>query len=214
MFTGIIEEIGTISAVYPVAGGARQLRIRCRTVLEGTRLGDSIAVDGVCLTVAHLTADEFLVELQPVTVRRSTLGMLQVGDRVNLERALRVGDRFGGHYVQGHVDGIGRVVGQYREGPAVIVRIAAPPDLLRYIVERGSIAVDGASLTVQRRHANEFEVSLVTYTQEHITLPQKSVGDFVNLEVDIMAKYVEQLVRSGTLSTLSVETLRRAGFIS
>ncbi|MCX7624043.1 MAG: riboflavin synthase [Thermomicrobium sp.] len=212
MFTGIIEEIGEVRAVQPIGGGGARLRIGCRVVLEGTKIGDSIAVDGVCLTVTDLARDSFLVELQPVTLRRSALGTRRVGDPVNLERAVAVGGRFGGHYVQGHVDGIGRVTASYRDGPALVVRIAAPPELMRYVVERGFIAVDGASLTIQRRTASEFEVSLVAYTQEHITLPRKEVGAPVNLEVDIVAKYVEQFVRLGTASGLTGELLERAGF--
>jgi riboflavin synthase len=214
MFTGIVEEIGRVLAIQPVSGGGLRLRIGCRTVVEGTRLGDSIAVDGVCLTVTDLAPDSFQVELQPVTVRRTTLGRIAVGDLVNLERALPVGGRFGGHYVQGHVDTVGRIVMMYRDGAALIVRIAAPAEAMRYVVERGFIAVDGASLTVQRRFPSEFEVSLVAYTQEHITLPRKRPGALVNLEVDIVAKYVEQFLALGARGALSLESLHRAGFVS
>ncbi|WP_448576006.1 riboflavin synthase [Thermomicrobium sp.] len=214
MFTGIVEEIGRVLAIQPVSGGGLRLRIGCCTVVEGTRLGDSIAVDGVCLTVTDLAPDSFQVELQPVTVRRSTLGRIAVGDLVNLERALPVGGRFGGHYVQGHVDTVGRIVTMYRDGSALIVRIAAPAEAMRYVVERGFIAVDGASLTVQRRFPSEFEVSLVAYTQEHITLPRKRPGAMVNLEVDIVAKYVEQFLARGASGALSLESLHRAGFVS
>lgn len=214
MFTGIVEEIGEVVAVQSLAGGGARLRVRCRTVLEGTRVGDSIAVEGVCLTVTELAGDSFLVELQPVTLRRSALGSLRVGAPVNLERAVPVGGRFGGHYVQGHVDAVGRVVWMEHDGPALVVRIAAPADVMRYVVERGFIAVDGASLTVQRRTDHEFEVSLVAYTQEHITLPRKRPGTPVNLEVDIVAKYVEQFLRFGVADGLSLEALRRAGFVS
>jgi len=212
MFTGIIEEIGEVLALQPLGDGGARLRIGCRQVLEGTRVGDSIAVDGVCLTVTDLSPGSFLVELQPVTLRRSALGTLRPGDQVNLERALAVGGRFGGHYVQGHVDAVGRVVTLSRDGPAVIVRIAAPEEIMRYVVERGFIAVDGASLTVQRRWSGAFEVSLVAYTQEHITLPRKKPGAPVNLEVDIVAKYVEQFLRNGVASSLSLERLQQAGF--
>ncbi len=212
MFTGIIEEIGRVRAYRPLPGGGARLRIGCRTVLEGTKVGDSIAVDGVCLTVTELASDSFEVELQPVTLRRTALGTVRPGDGVNLERALPVGGRFGGHYVQGHVDAVGQVLAQYPDGPALIVRIAAPPEVMRYVVDRGFIAVDGASLTVQRRFENAFEVSLVAYTQAHITLPRKKPGTTVNLEVDIIAKYVEQFIRLGATSGLTAETLERAGF--
>lgn len=214
MFTGIIEEIGEVVARHAIAGGGQRLRIRCRTVREGTRIGDSIAVDGVCLTVVELGEESFLVELQPVTLRRSTLGSLRVGDPVNLERALAVGGRFGGHYVQGHVDAVGRVLAMQRDGPALLVQIGAPAEVMRYIVERGFIAVDGASLTVQRRFPDAFEVSLVRYTQEHMTLPRKRPGAGVNLEVDIVAKYVEQFLRAGVGGGIDAEVLRRAGFMS
>ncbi len=214
MFTGLVEEIGEVVAMQSLAGGGARLRIRCRIALEGTRVGDSIAVEGVCLTVTERTEDSFLVELQPVTLRRTALGSLRVGDPVNLERAVPVGGRFGGHYVQGHVDAVGRLVRREHDGPALVVWIAAPAEVMRYVVERGFIAVDGASLTVQRRTAQEFEVSLVAYTQEHITLPRKRLGAPVNLEVDIVAKYVEQFLRLGVADGLSLEALRRAGFVS
>lgn len=209
MFTGIVEEIGTIQQV-PQAGQP-SLTVACGTVLGGTRLGDSIAVNGVCLTVAELGEGTFRADVQPVTLRRSNLGELRPGAWVNLERSLATGQRIGGHYVQGHVDGVGRVVSSAGEGSAVVVRLSAPGELLRYVVERGFIAVDGASLTVAELRAHGFDVSLVYHTQQTITLPGKRPGSLVNLEVDVLGKYVERLV-GASLHELTLDRLRSAGF--
>jgi len=213
MFTGIIEEVGTVRHIVRRPGGA-EITIACRTVLEGTRPGDSISVDGVCLTVTDCTADRFTVGLQPVTLERTTLGQLKPGDRVNLERALAMNGRLGGHYVQGHVDGVGRITSKQPDGEAMIVRIAVPPEVQRYLVERGYIAIDGASLTIMTVHPDGVSVSLVQYTQQHITLPQKPVGALVNLEIDVMAKYVERLLAAQATARGGVtpEMLARAGF--
>lgn len=210
MFTGIVEEIGTVERVE--RSGTAPLAVRCRTVLEGTRLGDSIAVDGVCLTVAGLGQDGFRADVQPVTLRQSGLGRLRPGDRVNLERSVAVGARVGGHYVQGHVDGVGRLLGRTGEGRAVVVRLAAPADLLRYVVERGFVAVDGASLTVARLWPDGFDVSLVYHTQQSITLPAKPPGAPVNLEVDVIGKYVERLLGPAAGGGMTLDRLRRAGY--
>jgi riboflavin synthase len=191
MFTGIIEEIGSIERISQA--GTAPLRIHCRSVLGGTRVGDSIAVNGVCLTVIHLFVDAFMADLQPVTRRLSNLGGLRIGDAVNLERSVAAGDRLGGHYVQ-------------------LIRLALPPDLLRYVVERGFIAVDGASLTVMRLRPDGAEVSLVDHTQQSITLPQKRPGDQVNVEVDVLAKYVERLLGQSPADDISMDVLRRNGF--
>lgn len=210
MFTGIVEEIGTVERI-DLAGPA-PLTIRCATALEGTRLGDSVAVNGVCLTVAAMNDRSFTAHVQPVTRRQSNLGDLRPGDPVNLERSVAAGQRLGGQYVQGHVDGVGRVVGAAGEGPAIVVRIAAPPALLRYVVERGFVAVDGASLTVMRLRPDGFDVSLVYHTQQAITLPGKRPGAPVNLEADVVAKYVERLAGISTDRGVTPDLLRRAGF--
>ncbi len=210
MFTGIVEEIGTVERIDP--SGRAPLVVRCATALEGTRLGDSIAVNGVCLTVAARDDRGFTANVQPVTRRQSNLGALRGGDPVNLERAVAAGQRIGGHYVQGHVDGVGRVVHTAGEGAAVVVRIAAPPDLLRYVVERGFIAVDGASLTVTRLRSDGFDVSLVYHTQQTITLPAKRPGAPINLEVDVIGKYVDRLAGAASAPSLTLDRLRRAGF--
>ena len=213
MFSGIVEEIGTVARNTSTPEGLA-LTFDCGTVLAGTRIGDSIAVDGVCLTVATLTPTSFTANVQPVTARLSTLGDLRAGAPVNLERAVAAGQRMGGHYVQGHVDGRGRVLKRRGEGAALIVEIEIPPEMRRYVVERGFVAVDGASLTVMSRNEGGIAVSLVYHTQQHITLSTKRPGDRVNLEADVIARYVESLVApSGNDAGLSMETLRKAGFI-
>lgn len=212
MFTGIIEEIGTIGQTFRTGPGA--LAIRCQTVVEGTRIGDSIAVNGVCLTVTRVRDDGFTADLQPVTRRLSNLGGLSIGDAVNLERSVGVGGRLGGHYVQGHIDGTAQVVGIAGEGRSLVVRLRMPGDLLRYVVERGFITVDGASLTAMRLWPDGVEVSLVYHTQHAITLPRKHAGDRVNIEVDVFAKYVERLIAASASagSEISMDFLHRHGF--
>lgn len=210
MFTGIIEEIGHVQQIE--RGGRAALVVRCRTVLGGTRIGDSIAVNGVCLTVASLEHGSFTANVQPVTARQSNLGGLRAGDTVNLERSLAAGQRMGGHYVQGHVDGVGQVVSSSGEGGSVVIQIAAPADLLRYVVERGYVAMDGASLTVVRLRPAGFDVSLVYHTQQTITLPTKRAGTHVNIEVDVIGKYVERLIGRTSGDGVSLDLLRRSGF--
>lgn len=193
MFTGIVEEIGRVRAL--VAGSEPSLTVEAKTVLEDVRLGDSIAVNGVCLTVTAFDRASFTVGLMPETLRRTNLGRLRPGDRVNLERALQFGGRIGGHFVQGHVDGVGTIASVAREGEAVLMRFAAPPEVMRYVVAKGFIAVDGVSLTVVDCDRSSFSVSLVSFTQQNVTLTEKGPGQQVNLEVDILGKYVEKLSR-------------------
>lgn len=215
MFTGLIEEIGTVRRVSAKAGP--RLVIAARSVLEGTRLGDSIAVNGVCLTVTALDDRAFAVEVMPETLRQSNLGRLRAGAPVNLERAAPVAGRLGGHLVQGHVDGQGEIVERWPEGNALWVRLSAPPEVLGYLLPRAFIAVDGASLTVARVEAASFAVSLIPYTQAHITLPQQPVGYRANLEVDIVARYVRRLLQGGAATAdksgaVDWEGLARHGF--
>jgi riboflavin synthase len=193
MFTGIIEEIGVVSEITPT-----HLTVSAKKVLGGTQNGDSISINGVCLTVTTLKTNSFSVDIMPETIRRTNLSRLHYNDQVNLERAVMVGGRLGGHYVQGHVDDTGRILSVKPEGPAVIVRMSAPNKLLRYIVNKGFIAVDGASLTVVEADGFSFSVSLVEYTQKQITLAKKKTGDVINLEVDIIAKYVERLKQNSS----------------
>ena len=167
-----------------------RLTISAARVLEGTRPGDSMAVNGACLTVSTLDAASFSVDIMPETLKRTNLGLLHPGSTVNLERPLLVGGRLGGHLVQGHVDATGKVISLIPEGGAVIARFAVPPEVLRYVVEKGFIAVDGVSLTVTGYDKTSLSVSLVAYTLKNTILGTKRVGDLVNLEVDIIAKYV------------------------
>jgi riboflavin synthase len=192
MFTGIVEELGEVAAAD---GG--QLRIAATTVLEDAKTGDSIAVDGCCLTAVEFGPGWWRADVTDETLRRTTLGGLAPGDRVNLERPVRVSDRLGGHIVQGHVDGVGTVVARTPGSRWEVVRIAAPSPLLRYVAEKGSVAVDGVSLTVSGLGADWFEVSLIPTTLELTTLGRRQPGDGVNLEVDVVAKYVERLLETG-----------------
>lgn len=197
MFTGIVEELGTVVALEPGGGAEADARLRVRgdLVTSDARLGDSIAVSGVCLTVAELPGDgTFVADVMPETLRRSALGGLGAGDRVNLERALAVGGRYGGHVVQGHVDGVG-VVRSRRPGPRWDeIEIGLDPALARYVAEKGSIAVSGVSLTVTHVGDDVFGVSLIPTTLEVTTLGSLAPGAAVNLEVDVLAKYTERLL--------------------
>lgn len=194
MFTGIIEEVGTVRVVRSGSATAG-LEIAATVVTEGTRIGESIAVNGVCLTVTAVSRTGFTAGVMPETLRRSNLGACTHGTRVNLERSVAYGGRVGGHQVQGHVDGTGGVISRRGEGQALVVGIGAPPSLLRYVVEKGCVAVDGASLTVVGVDDRGFAVSLVHHTQDHSTLAALPVGAAVNLEVDVIAKYVERLMQ-------------------
>ena len=191
MFTGIVEEVGTVEAL-----DGECLRIAARVVLEGTRLGDSISIDGTCLTVTALAPGWFEVGLSPETLRRTSLGERQAGDGVNLERAVAAGARMGGHYVQGHVDATGQIVEKRADGSSLRLTFSVPAALERYVVEKGFIAIDGISLTVTETGPGRFGVMLVEYTQGAVTLPRKPVGAAVNLEVDVLAKYVERLMEA------------------
>ena len=192
MFTGLVADTGTIRAIHDG-------RLEVETAL-GAHLaeGDSVAVNGVCLTAVEPHTDGFAADVMPETLRRSSLGPLEPGAKVNLELPLRAGDRMGGHVVQGHVDGTGDVSTVREEGNSRVVRIAAAADLLRYVVEKGSIAVDGVSLTVSAVEDDWFEVSLIPETLERTTLGGAEAGSTVNLEVDVLAKYVEKLMSRGT----------------
>ena len=194
MFTGIVEEMGVVVGATLDQERDNTLTIGCHTVIVDARLGDSIAVNGVCLTVTALTPDSFTVGLSPETLRRTSLGDLRPGSPANLERALRVGDRMGGHYVQGHVDATGTITAVVPDGESLRVTIEPPADLLPYIVEKGYIAVDGVSLTVAERHADRFVIALVAYTQNAVIMGRQGPGTRVNLEVDILAKYVENVL--------------------
>ncbi|MBE9482414.1 MAG: riboflavin synthase [Chloroflexi bacterium] len=207
MFTGIVEGIGRITAAT-----RRNLAIATSNALQGIELGGSIAVNGVCLTITNFNANSFSVDMMPETLIRTNLGLLRVGDRVNLERPLVLGGRLGGHLVQGHVDDTARVASVTWDGETMLIRFEADPEVVRYIVEKGFIAVDGVSLTVVTRNTSSFQVSIVNYTQKHTTLGSRQVGDLVNLEIDIIAKYVEQLSQAYSTG-ITTDFLQKHGFL-
>lgn len=189
MFTGIVEEVGTVTGLE-----GQRLTIAAGTVLEDVKLGDSIAVNGACLTVVDFSTSRFSVELAPETLKRTSFGSWAPGRQVNLERPLAVSDRLGGHIVQGHVDATGRITSLKPEGDCVIFRVASPKRLMPYIVEKGFVAVDGISLTVVKVGASSFSLSVIPYTLTKTNLQNQAKGGRVNLEVDIVAKYVESLL--------------------
>jgi len=193
MFSGIVETTGCLRDIREDVAGVTFV-IEAPSILDDLNLGDSVSVDGVCLTATELAPDRFAVGVSPETLRRSNLGDRRVGDALNLERAVLVGARIGGHYVQGHVDQIGMIRERTNDGPALNVVISVDPKVLPYIVEKGFIAIDGISLTVTARGSDWFSIMLIPFTQQAVTLASKSVGASVNLEVDVMAKYVESLL--------------------
>lgn len=214
MFTGIVEEIGVIRQTQPGT-----LVIGASLVLGDLKLGDSVSVDGACLTVVERNDRTFTVNVQPETLRRTTLGRLATASRVNLERALPVTGRLGGHIVQGHVDGTGRLVELRPDGDGLIARFEAPPSVLRYVVTKGFIAINGVSLTVVDVTADWFTVALIPFTRANVALLDGGVGARVNLEVDIVSKYVERLVAGRSADTdseagagVTLAKLRQAGF--
>ena len=206
MFSGIVEEVGKVISAAP-----GKLTIGAGKVLQGTVPGDSIAVNGVCLTVTKLTSDSFTVDVMEETLRRSNLGQLTGGAKVNLERAMELGGRLGGHLVQGHVDGTGKIAAMTPEKGATLIKIEAPEEVMHYVVEKGFIAVDGISLTVTGRTNYSFGVSIVNFTRQNTVLADVKIGNIVNLEIDIIAKYVEQLLKPHS-GKLSMEFLREHGF--
>lgn len=217
MFTGIIEEIGQIESVQKGSKSA-VLHIRCNEVLDGTRVGDSIAVNGVCLTVTSMNNRGYTADVMAETLERSSLGSLRSGSRVNLERAMPADGRFGGHIVAGHIDGTGTIVEISKDETAVWYRVRTEPDILRYIVEKGSITIDGISLTVARVSREDFSVSIIPHTQGNTTLADRRTGDIVNLETDIIGKYIEKLLQPKEPeqeqdgSKLTLEFLAEHGF--
>ena len=215
MFTGIVEEKGIIRSLN-INGRSGTIRIEARKVLEGTSIGDSIAVNGICLTVTSMGDGFFTADVMAETVRRSSLGILSQGSEVNLERAMAANGRFGGHIVSGHIDGTGTVRSLVREENAIWVTIETPPEILKYIVHKGSICIDGISLTVASVGSDNFKVSVIPHTGSETTLLSKRPGSPVNLENDIIAKYVERLMNykeeENTISSgITMEMLAELG---
>ena len=215
MFTGIVEELGTIRSIRRGAASA-VLSIGAEAVLSDLRIGDSVAVNGVCLTATGVDGSGFTADVMHETLQRSSLGALGPGSRVNLERAMAADGRFGGHIVSGHIDGTGTIAERRWDDNAVWYTVSAPPALLRYIVEKGSIAIDGISLTVASVEADRFSVSVIPHTAAVTLLGAKGPGDVVNLETDIIGKYVERLLRPADTpaarSGISLEFLAENGF--
>ena len=200
MFTGIIEEMGTLKSIR-LGNKSAALEIKAARVLADTHKGDSISVNGVCLTVTALGPGSFTADVMPETLKRSNLGSLHAGNQVNLERAMRLGDRFGGHIVSGHIDGEGTILNFKEDDNAIWITMGAEPAILRYIVEKGSIAIDGVSLTVASVEEKSFKVSVIPFTRNKTTLCSKTPGSKVNLECDIVAKYIERFSGFGKLHT-------------
>jgi len=208
VFTGIVEEIGRV-----ISTGTGSLVVAAEQVAQGMALGQSMAVNGVCLTVTRFDSSSFSVDVMPETLNRTNLGGLLPGDRVNLERPLALGGQVGGHLVQGHVDATGKLAAAVPDGEALIITFEAPPEVMRYVVEKGFIAIDGISLTVTARSDSSFQVSMVDFTRRHTNLGERKVGDQVNLEVDIIAKYVEQFTQTRRTSGITVDYLQEHGFL-
>lgn len=214
MFTGIIEEIGSVKRVS-VGGKSGSIEIAAKKVLDGTKVGDSIAVNGVCLTVTSLGFSSFTADVMAETLRRSSLGSLSLGNGVNLERAMAADGRFGGHLVSGHIDGTGIISKMQKEENAVWVHIQANSEILNLIVEKGSIAIDGISLTVAGVSDSEFSVSVIPHTAKETTLLSKKTGDTVNLENDIIGKYVQKLLGGRSLgATEASDSVKDDKFLS
>ena len=210
MFTGIIEEVGVVKSVKKL-NHASVLTIAATKVVSDLKAGDSINTNGVCLTVTSFSSQGFTVDVMPETYTRSGLSALAAGQKVNLERALRFTDRLGGHIVSGHIDGVGKIARTWKDENAAWFTIGADPSILRYIVEKGSVALDGISLTVVRVDHRSFDVSVIPHTQKETTLLTKTTGSILNIECDILGKYVEKLVH-GEKNKLSVDFLKEMGF--
>lgn len=216
IFTGLVEEIGT---VWSIAKGPKSARItiNANKILNGAKLGDSISTNGVCLTITAFTPNSFSVDVMAETMRKSNLNLLKVQDKVNLERALCVGDRLGGHIVSGHIDGTGVIKSYEKEDNAVWITVEAKPDLLRYIIQKGSVAIDGVSLTVAYVDETVLKVSIIPHTKEVTTLLRKKADDVVNLECDMVGKYIEKLLKpisaEPSKKGIDVSFLSEHGFI-
>lgn len=215
MFTGLIEEIGKVQSIIKGEKSARII-IKAEKVLQEVRLGDSISTNGVCLTVTEFTSNSFSVDVMAETMRRSNLHILSSGDEVNLERALKLGDRLGGHLVSGHIDGMGTITKYENEDNAVWVTIETSKEILKYIVQKGSITIDGISLTVAYVGETAFKVSIIPHTKDITTLLRKKVGEVVNLECDMVGKYIEKLLYSkeqvSIKSSIDMNFLSKNGF--
>ena len=215
MFTGIVEEKGKIKSIQPGAKSIR-LTIGATVVLEGLKIGESVAVSGVCLTVTDIFSDSFASDVMPETLRMTAFAALKIGDAVNLERAMRADGRFGGHMVAGHIDGTGTIADIKREDNAVWIKITASADILKYVVNKGSIAIDGISLTVAEAGKDYISVSLIPHTIKETSLGKKNIGDAVNLECDLVGKYIYKFLNPDNgdkaNKTIDIDFLKKHGF--
>ncbi|MGO1368880.1 MAG: riboflavin synthase [Senegalia sp. (in: firmicutes)] len=215
MFTGLIEEIGIVDRIVKGMKSA-QITIKAKKVTKEVKQGDSISTNGVCLTVIDFGKGNFTVDVMPETMRRSNLSNLKSGSKVNLERAMKLGDRFGGHIVSGHIDGVGKIKALEEEDNATWISIESLSDIMKYIINKGSIAVDGTSLTVANVNDNIFKVSIIPLTKEETTLLSKEIGDHVNLECDMVGKYIERFMKfenvDKTKSSIDLNFLKENGF--
>lgn len=215
MFTGIIEEIGIVSAIKLMTDSC-QIHINAKRILDDCKEGDSIAINGACLTVTQVLSNGFTADVMLETLRRTNLKDLEIGDKVNLERALRTTDRMGGHIVAGHVDGIGKIIAFKTEGIASLMDVEVPSELTKYIAVKGSISVDGVSLTITKVSNSGFQVSLIPFTKQNTVLGLKQPGDSVNIEVDMLARYLERLMigqNEEHKSTIDENFLKEHGFL-
>jgi riboflavin synthase len=220
MFTGIIEGLGTISAIQ-ASGEGKKLTIEADFLLEGTKEGDSISVSGACLTAVVINGGRFAVDVSPETLSRSTFGQAKIGEKVNIERAMRLSDRIDGHLVSGHIDGVGKIIHRKKKSNAILITIGAPESCCRFMIEKGSVAVDGVSLTINGCTHNSFEVSIIPFTAKLTTIGFKDIGTHVNIETDMIGKYVEKFLSGGQSgdkhsrkSNISMEFLAKAGFLN
>ncbi len=213
MFTGIIEEIGIVSEVKRSSQGA-VLTIKASDVLADCKVGDSIAIDGVCLTMTQADYTRFTADISAETLRRTTLGDRSRGDGVNLERSLQLNSRLGGHIVSGHIDDVGIISSWRDEGDSSMMGVSAPPDVMRYVVFKGSVCVDGISLTIANRLETEFEIALIPHTKQVTTIGKKQIGDRVNIEVDLLGRYVERLLadQAKEPGAIDLATLKSHGY--
>ena len=213
MFTGIVEEMGVVKRVQGNPQGAI-LTIAASRALADSKVGDSIAIDGVCLTMIQVNSNRFTADISAETLRRTTLGDRSSGDGVNLERSLRLSDRLGGHLVLGHVDDVGVISGWQDEGASSLARISASPDVMRYVVYKGSICVDGISLTIANLFEDGFEIALIPHTKQVTTIGEKQVGDRVNIEADLLGRYVERLLidQPENLRSIDLAFLKTHGY--
>lgn len=220
MFTGIIEGLGTIYALQP-SGEGKKLTIEADFILKGSKEGDSISVSGACLTAVVIDGGRFTVDVSPETLSRSTFAQAKTGERVNIERAMRLSDRIDGHLVSGHIDGVGTIIHRKIKSNAILITIGVPESLSRFMIEKGSVAVDGISLTINGCDQNSFEISIIPYTSKLTTIGFKNIGNHVNIETDMIGKYVEKFLsgiqtgdKHSRKSDISMELLAKAGYLN